>query len=51
MAAFILADVAFLAGDAESTHPRLFIAHLVSLLALTLLPPRRNDPVTRDVRP
>jgi hypothetical protein len=37
-AAFLLADEVFIAYPLESTHLRLFIAHLVTLLAVELLP-------------
>ncbi len=37
-AAFMIADELFLAYDVEATHMRIFIAQLVTLLALRLLP-------------
>lgn len=43
MAVFILVDEIFLAYDVESTHLRLFIAELVSLLAIVLLPDHDGD--------
>jgi hypothetical protein len=36
--AFLVADEVFIAYSLESTHLRLFIAHLVTLLAVELLP-------------
>lgn len=39
-AAFLLADEAFIAYAGEGTHLRLFIAQLVTLLAIELLPER-----------
>jgi hypothetical protein len=38
--AFIIADEVFMAYPLESTHLRLFIAHLVTLLTIELLPER-----------
>lgn len=37
-AAFLVADEVFIAYPLESTHLRLFIAHLVTLMAIDLLP-------------
>lgn len=37
-AAFLVADEVFIAYPLESTHLRLFVAHLVTLLAIDLLP-------------
>jgi hypothetical protein len=37
-AAFMIADEIFMAYDAEATHMRIFIAQLLSLLVLHLLP-------------
>jgi hypothetical protein len=39
--AFLLADELFIAYPLESTHLRLFVAHLVTLLAVDLLPEGR----------
>ena len=36
--AFLVADEVFIAYPLESTHLRLFIAHLMTLLAIELLP-------------
>ena len=36
--AFLIADEVFIAYPVESTHLRLFIAHLLTLLAIELLP-------------
>jgi hypothetical protein len=36
--AFAIADEVFIAYDVEATHLRLFVAQLVSLLAIYLLP-------------
>ncbi len=36
--AFLVADEVFIAYPLESTHLRLFVAHLVTLLAIELLP-------------
>jgi hypothetical protein len=43
--AFLIADEVFIAYPLESTHLRLFIAHLLTLLAIELLPeePRYNQ--------
>jgi hypothetical protein len=45
--AFLVADEICIAYPVESTHLRLFIAHLVTLLAIELLPeeisPRKNE--------
>ena len=38
--AFLIADEVFIAYRLESTHLRLFVAHLATLLALELLPDR-----------
>jgi hypothetical protein len=36
--AFLIADEVFISYPVEGTHLRLFIAHLVTLLAIVLLP-------------
>lgn len=41
-AAFLLADEAFIAYPLEGTHLRLFVAQLVTLLAIELLPEERT---------
>jgi hypothetical protein len=40
-AAFIIADEVFLAYETEATHLRVFVAQIISLLALALLPEGR----------
>ncbi len=45
MAGFVLTDEIFIAYEVESTHLRLFIAQLVSLLAILLLPDHPDSAV------